>query len=142
MRADGKNLSLKFGSVEVACVSSAVVLDSEDAPAELVTFADVLAGADRRWFFTVAGYPDYAPGTFWTLLWETPAYTPISYVFKPYGNASPSPTQPHFAGQVTVDHPPPLGGDAKTAWTFEARLTCVQAPVRTTAVAVVADEVA
>jgi hypothetical protein len=135
MRADGKNLQLSFGAVDVACVSSSIVLDSEDAPAELVTFADVIAGADRRWFFNVTGYPDYAAGSFWSLLWNTPAFTPIPYLFKPYGNTAPTTDQPHFAGQVTVDQRPGVGGDAGRAWTFDARLTCTATPTLVTAAA-------
>lgn len=130
MRADGKNLSLTFGAVEVACVTSTAVLDNEDAPAELVTFADVIAGNDRRWFFTLTGYPDYSSGTFWSLLWETPAFTPIAYVFKPYGNATPTAAEPHFTGQAVVDQKPPIGGDAGRAWAFDARLTCTATPER------------
>jgi hypothetical protein len=130
---DGRNLSLTFGAVEVACVSSSVVLDAEDAPPELVTFADVVNGDDRRWYFTVSGFPDYGAGSFWSLLWEIPAYTPIGYLFKPYGNAAPSVASPHFGGYATVDHKPPIGGDAGKAWTFDARLTCLATPTRLTA---------
>lgn len=130
MRADGRNLSLTFGAVEVACVSTSVNLDNEPAPDDLVTFADVIAGDDKRWFFTVAGYPDYAAGSFWSLLWDTAAFTPIAYVFKPYGNAAASTAQPHFTGSVTVDRKPPIGGDAGRSWTFETRLTCTATPTR------------
>lgn len=135
MRVDGKGLSLTFGTVEVACVSSSVVLDNEDAPAELTTFADVIAGNDRRWFFTVTAWPDLAPGTWWTLLWETPAFTPISYVYKPYANAVATAAEPHFSGLVTVDRKPALGGAAGAIWSFDARLTCTAAPTRVTAAA-------
>jgi hypothetical protein len=135
MRADGKNLSLTFDGVDVACVSTSIVLDNEDAPSELVTFADVIAGTDKRWFFTVTGYPDYAAGSWWTLLWDTPAYTPIPFLFKPYGNADPTLDAPHFEGSVTVDSKPPLGGDAGRTWTFDTRLTCVAPPTRLTAAA-------
>jgi hypothetical protein len=135
MRADGKNLSLTFGIVEVACVATSIMLDGEDADADRVTFHDVITGNNKRWFFTISGLPDYAPGTFWTLLWETPAFTPISFLFRPYGNVTPTPEQPHFAGFVTIDNKPPLGGDAGKSWTFSTRLTCVARPARLTAAA-------
>lgn len=133
MRADGKNLSLTFSGIEVACVATTAVLDNEDAPAELVTFADVVAGNDKRWFFTVTGLPDYSPGTWWTLLWETPAYAQVAYRFKPYGNETPTPDEPHFIGWATPERKPGIGGDAGRAWTFDMRLNCTETPTRVTA---------
>lgn len=133
MRADGKSLSLTFSTVEVNCVSTSIVLDNEDADAELVTFGDVVAGNDKRWYFVVTGLPDYSPGTWWTLCWETPQYTPLPYLFKPYGNAVASPSQPHFTGSVMVDRKPPVGGDAGSVWSFDTRLSCTANPTRVTA---------
>ena len=130
MRADGKNLSLVFGSVEVACVSTSVVLDNEDAPPDLVTFQDVTDGTDVRWFFQIGGYPDYGNGTFWAALWSVPLFEPFAYLFKPYGNDDPTPEQPHFAGTVTVVRRPPIGGEASRAWTWDTRLDCTTAPER------------
>lgn len=130
MRADGRNLSLTFGSVQVACVSTSATLDNEDAAADVVTFADVINGTDKRWFIGISGYPDYAPGTFWSLLWDLPPWSPIPYLFKPYGNDVATDDQPHFAGQAVAERKPPLGGDAGRAWTWEMRLNCTAAPTR------------
>jgi hypothetical protein len=130
VRVNGKNLSLVIGGVEVACVSSSVVLDNEAADAELVTFADVVNGTDRTWFFTITAWQDFAPGSFWDKLWTTPAFTPMTYLWKPYSNATASSAQPHFSGSVTLDQPPPLGGDAQQTWGFSTRLTCTARPTR------------
>lgn len=131
MRTDGRNLSLLFDTVEVRCVSTSVLLDNEPGDPDLTTFAEVIAGEDQRWFFTVTALADYADGTLWDLLWETPAYTPIPYTFVPYGNTElASPTEPHFWGDVTVDRKPPVGGDAGGLWRFDARLTCTAVPGR------------
>lgn len=133
MRVDGRNLSLTIGTLEIACQSSSAVLDNEDADADLTTFADVVAGTDRRWFLTITALPDYAPASFWTLLWETPAFTPVGYLLKPYNNtAAASVEQPWFSGSATLDQPPPLGGDAGATWSFTTRLTCTGRPVRVT----------
>lgn len=132
MRVSGRNLSLTFDDVEINCVSTSIVLDVEKADADRVTFADVIAGDDWVWTFTITGYPDYSPGTFWTLLWETPAFTPIPYLFKPYGNNLPSAAEPHFEGWATIDQKPPIGGDAGSYWTFGTRLTCTARPERVT----------
>ncbi len=130
MRIDGRALQLQIGDVDVQCDSTTVLLANEAADADLVTFGDVIAGNDRRWFFTLTALPDYGDGSFWALLWSTPAYTPIPYVFNPYGVAIPTPAQPWFVGECTVDDKPPVGGDAGSVWTFEARLTCTEVPTR------------
>jgi hypothetical protein len=132
MRIDGRRLSLTFGSVEINCDSTSIVLDNEDADAELVTFGDVVAGNDKRWFFTVSGLPDYGAGSFWSLLWDTPAYVPIPYEFNPYGVDAPTTSTPVFTGEVTVDRKPPIGGEAGARWAFDARLTCTENPTRVT----------
>lgn len=133
MRADGRHLTLAFDDLEVNCVSTQVTLDSEDADRELVTFADVVSGNDKRWSFTITAVADYAAGSFWDMLWVTPAYQPIDYEFAPYGNTTPNVDQPHFTGQVTVDRRPPIGGDAGAPWwTFDARLVCTANPTRVT----------
>jgi len=131
-RINGNRLSLTFGAIEINCDSTSVVLDNEDADAELVTFGDVVAGNDRRWYFAISGLPDYAAGSFWSLLWDTPAYTPIPYEFNPYGVTTPTPATPKFTGQVTRDQPPPIGGAAGQTWSFETRLTCTASPTRVT----------
>lgn len=132
MRADGRALSLTLGELEVNCSSTSVVLDVEKSDPDRVTFDDVISGLDWVWYFTIVGVPDYSADTFWTLLYETPAFTPISFTFAPYDNDEPSLDQPHWIGFVTVDQKPPIGGDAGAAWTFGTRLTCTAAPERVT----------
>lgn len=133
MRADGKHLTLSFNELEIACSSTSVLLEIEKADPDRVTFADVISGLDFVWFFTIVGVPDYGPGTFWTLLWESPAYVPIPYLFAPYGNAIATEEQPHFSGFAVIDQKPPIGGEAGAPWfTFGARLTCTAQPERLT----------
>lgn len=127
MRTDGRNLSLKIGTLEVSCDSTTVLLDNEQADPDLTTFGDVIAGNDRRWFLTITGLPDYRPGTFWSVLWGLAPFTPIAYELTPYGLGTP----PTFHGEATLDQPPPIGGDAGVVWTFETRLTCTAEPLLT-----------
>lgn len=141
MRINGRQLSLLFADgttpivdgIEVRCDSTSIVLDSEPADADLVTFADVLNGNDRRWFITITALPDYADGTFWSLLWATPPFEWLQYRFDPYGVGDlPTPSHPVFTGSAYVDAKPALGGDAGTAWTYDARLTCIGTPTKET----------
>lgn len=131
-RVDGRNLQLMFAGLEINCDTTSVLLDNEDADADLVTFGDVIAGNNKVWFFTITGFPHYGAGSFWSLLWDTPPHTPIAYLFNPLVVALPTPALPWFTGTCTVDRKPPIGGDAGTYWTFDARLTCIGVPTRVT----------
>lgn len=128
MRIDGRNLSLIIGGIEVSCDSTSVLLDNEQADADMTTFGDVIAGNDRRWFITITALPDYhAPGKLWSLLWNLAPFTPIAYSLTPYGLGTP----PTFQGEAMLDQPPPIGGDAGSVWTFDTRLTCTAEPLLT-----------
>lgn len=128
----GKGLSLLVDAEEFNADGTNVVLDSEDADGDATTFAELEDGTPQDWFFSITAVADYAATTFWSLLWDN-AGEEVAYVFKPYGNATPTTTQPHFTGEVTIPKKPPIGGAAGETWTYEARLDCVEPPVRVTA---------
>jgi hypothetical protein len=127
MAMPGRSLLLNFGGLEVCAETTEAQLGNEDADADQVTFADVANGNDRTWTFDVTGVADYAQGSLWSLIWDTGRFVPV-----PYGDADPSPEQPHFTGSVLVEARPPIGGAAGSIWTFEAKLVCTGAPVRVT----------
>ena len=126
---NGKDLSLTFDGVEFNAAGTAVVLDNEEADTEAVTFAEVGAGDTRQWFFQLTALGDYAAGSIWDTLWENSGAT-VPFVFKPYGNAAATASQPHFTGNCTVIAKPPIGGTAGETWTFEARLDVDGVPTR------------
>lgn len=128
MRVDGKHLTLTVDGLDVQCIASTVLLDAEAMDDDLVTFTDKENGDDLTWFISITALPDLAPGTFWSLLWDTLPFTPLDFTLRPYGNGSPTADQPHLTGQVYVDRRPPVGGDAQVAWWFDCRLTCVERP--------------
>lgn len=130
---NGKNLSLMFdGTEEFSAEGTSVTLDNEEAEGDTVTFEELGAGSARTWFFTVNAIADYGTDSFWTLLWDNSGQD-IAYLFKPYGNTTASPTEPHFSGTCTVLAKPPIGGTAGETWAFEARLDCTAEPTRVTA---------
>lgn len=128
----GKDLSLTIDSEEVNLEGISVVLDSEDADTDSITFAELADGTPQQWFFTIKAVSDYGSGSLWSKFWDS-AGDEVAYVFKPYGNATPTTAQPHFTGNVTITKKPPLGGDAGTTFTFEIRLDCSETPTRVTA---------
>lgn len=125
----GKDLSLTIDGNEINLEATSVVLDNEEADDDAVTFAELAGGEGRQWFFTIAAVSDYGENSFWTALWENVG-SDLDFVFKPYGNTTPSASQPHFTGQATVIAKPPVGGDAGSTFTFETRLDVVGDPTR------------
>jgi len=128
---NGKNLSLTIDTKEVNLEGTSIVLDNEEADTDSVTFAELASGTPLQWFFTITAVADYGSGSFWSTLWDG-AGTTVPFVFKPYGNATASTSQPHFTGTATINAKPPIGGSANETFTFEARLYVVGEPVRKT----------
>lgn len=118
----GKNLSLKVGTTEYNMDLTSVVLQNEEADDDATTFADLAAGGAVQWFFEIEGVADYGTGSLWTFLWESAGDSGVAFTFAPYGNATPSATQPHFTGTLNVGSKPPVGGTANEVFSFEARL--------------------
>lgn len=128
----GKSLSITVDSTEYSMDLTSIVLQNEEADDDATTFADLDAGGAVQWFFEIEAVSDYSATSFWTFLWENAGDTGIAFVFKPYGNATPSTSQPHFTGTLNVGPQPPVGGTANEVFTFEARLDVNGAPTRVT----------
>ncbi|MBT56593.1 MAG: hypothetical protein CMF72_24735 [Mameliella sp.] len=128
----GKNLSFTVDGEEFNADGTSVVLDSEDSADDATTFAELQDGDPQDWFFNLTAISDYASTSFWSVLWDN-AGEDLAFIFKPYGNADASTSEPHFTGTVTVPKKPPVGGDAGTTWTYTMRLDCTDEPVRVTA---------
>lgn len=131
-RTNGKNLSMTIDAVEINAEGTSVVLDNEDADDTDVTFADLDDGDPKQWFISLASLADYGAATVWTMLWDN-AGDDVAFVFKPYGNATPTTAQPHFTGTAKILSKPPIGGAAGETFNFEARLDVDGVPVRVTA---------
>lgn len=127
----GKDLSLTFGTEEINLEATAVVLQNEEADGDAVTFAELQGGTAVQWFFEITAVSDYGADSFWSFLWDNSG-ADVAFVFKPYGNATPTTTQPHFTGTATVVSKPPIGGTAGEVFTFETRLDVVGEPARVT----------
>lgn len=128
----GKDLSLTLDSVETNVEATSIVLDNEEGDTDVLTFAEIGSGEGLSWFFTINAVSDYGAGSFWSAAWDNEG-AEVPYVFKPYGNEAPSPTQPHFTGMCKVAAAPPIGGTANETFTFEVRWDCTGKPERVTA---------
>lgn len=126
-RIKGKSLTLTIGAKDYAADATNIVLENEDADNDVTTFADAAAGGSKQWFFTMTAVQSTDADSLWRFLWDSTG-DEVAYVFAPHGNTTPSATQPHFTGNVTVGAKPSIGGDANSTFTFEVRLDCKEEP--------------
>ena len=127
----GKDLSLMFGTEEVNLEATAVLMDNEEADTDAITFAELADGDALQWFFQITAVSDYGADSFWSFCWDNSGEE-VTFTFKPYGNVSPSTSQPHFTGTATVTKKPPVGGEAGSVFTFETRFDIEGTPTRVT----------
>jgi len=118
-RIKANALTLTIDGVDYAADFSSVVMQSEDASADVTTFYDAALGGRRDFYFTVSGVQSTAAASFWREMWDN-AGTEVAFIYAPHGNATASASQPHFTGTVRL--PPQgalmLGGDASPDGTF------------------------
>ena len=127
-RIKGKSLTLTIGGTDYAADATDIVLENEEADGDVTTFADAAAGGAVQWFFTMNAVQSTDAASLWRFLWDSTG-DEVAYVFAPHGNATPSASQPHFTGNVTIGSKPAIGGTAGETFTFEVRLDCTGEPV-------------
>ena len=98
---------------------SSVVMQSEDASADVTTFYDASLGGRRDFYFTVSGVQSTEAASFWRAMWAD-AGTEVAFIYAPHGNATASADQPHFTGTVRIPAQGAfqLGGEASADGTF------------------------
>ena len=122
----GKSLSLTIDSVEYNMDVKSVSLTSEDK--EVITFADVASGA-RKWTLTATALFDAATGSLWRYVWDNAGQEDVAFVIELYGNGTPSASQPHLTGTVTIPSKPDWNAEAGTASEFEVAFEVDGEPV-------------
>lgn len=133
-RIKGTALKLVIDGVDHYADCTSVVLDNEEAAANVVTFADAAAGGSRTFFFTISAIQSTDTTSFWRDLWDSTG-TIVDYTYAPHGNTTPTTSQPHFEGTVKIPAKPSIGGEAgiDTEYTFEVRMDCQETPTLVTA---------
>lgn len=89
-----------------------ITVDSTDRGTELTshefklgdrqTFSDFTASAPTAWEFEAV--QDHEEDSLWDLAVNQPG-TSVTFLYKPYGNATASATQPHFSGTMQTAGP-------------------------------------
>ena len=130
---NGKSLSLTINAVEYNMDCTSVVLNNEEADNDTQTFADLAAGGALQWFFEIEAVSDFGTGSLWNYVWSNSGASAVAFVFKPYGNATATPSKPHFTGTLNVGAKPPVGGAAGETFKFEVRFDVDGTPLLKTA---------
>lgn len=128
-------LTLTIGAVDYTAQISDCRLTSGESDSDFVTFFDAAQGGARDYKLAFKAVQDPATGTLWDKVWTVPGTT-VACIIKPAGGATtPSPTQPHFTGNVIISEPDGdlLGGEADPSpsarftieceWAFTAKPT-------------------
>lgn len=116
-RVSPRLLVLKLGAAAAETDRSAelskIEFHSAEADAEFVSFAEARAGGARTYTAQLTMSQDHATGTLWNEIWAN-AGTILSGVYAPYGNTTPSLTQPHYTFTAVIAEPDGLlmGGEA------------------------------
>lgn len=106
-------ISLTVDSVDRSDEVSRAVITSGAADTDFMSFAQARAGGARQYALSMTIAQDHASATLWDLIW-TGAGTEVDGVYAPYGNATATPTQPHYEFTAKVAEPDGdfLGGEA------------------------------
>lgn len=141
-RVNPRLLVLELGAVASETDRSAelskIEFHSAEADVEFVSFEEARAGGARTYTAQLTMTQDHATGTLWREIWDNAGDT-LSGIYAPYGNASPSVTQPHYQFLATIAEPDGLlmGGEATTStravasieveWELAAKPTAITA---------------
>lgn len=89
---------------------------SAEADIEFVSFSEARAGGARTYTAQLTLAQDHATGTLWREVWDNAGDT-IFGIYKPYGNATASVSQPFYEFSAVISEPDGLlmGGEATTS---------------------------
>jgi hypothetical protein len=137
-RIKGNALKLTIGGTDYYADIISAVLQNEDAPSNVVTFADAAAGGAAQWYFTITAIQSTDTASFWKKMWDIAGGTTnIAYVFNPWGVTTPTTSKPNFTGNVRLKNVNSItiGGTASVTdeYTFDIRLECQENPTLVTA---------
>lgn len=90
-------------------------IENEEADSDVITFEDAENGGGRQFYLRGSAIQSTASDAFWTYVWSNSGDTEVPYTIAPHGNATPSASQPHFVGTLTIGAKPTVGGEASAS---------------------------
>ena len=91
------------GTEYTADVSNARVTSAE-SDADFLPFANAAAGGARAYRLEGTAAQDAATASLWDKIWSSAGDT-VPVTLMPYGNATPSESEPHFTMQAVISEP-------------------------------------
>lgn len=131
-------LTIEVDGTDYTAEVSKAVITSAEADSDFVTFADAAAGGAREYRLNFIGVQDAVADSLWDQVW-TNAGSTVTCTLAPYGNATPSATQPHYTFDAVITEPDGdfLGGEADSStsarFTFECEWVLTGKPTKVTA---------
>lgn len=131
-------LQITVDSVDYTAQVSSARVTSGESDTDFVTFADAAAGGAREYRLEFTAVQDATTGTLWDEVFSNAGDT-VPVVLKPYGNALPSVSEPHFTMSAIISEPDGdfIGGEANASATARMTIECSWAltgkPARVTA---------
>jgi hypothetical protein len=122
-RVSPRLISLDVDDADRSGEVSKAVITSSPSSSDFLSFEDARSGGARDYALNMVIAQDHASDTLWDLIW-TGAGTSVDGVYAPYGNETPSATQPHYEFTATVKEPDGdfLGGEASDSTTAVATI--------------------
>src|SRR5690242_16200565 len=97
-------LKITIDSDEYTAEVSKAVITSAASAADQVTFAEAAAGGARDYKLNLVALQDATSASLWSLVFANAGDT-VPCVLMPYGNASPSVSEPHFEFDAVISEP-------------------------------------
>jgi hypothetical protein len=133
-----RKLTLEIDGGDVTAQVSDVRIPSAESDSDFLSFADAAAGGARLYTLKFVAVQDTTTGTLWDQVW-THAGETVTGTVAPYGNETPTVSEPHFTISAIITEPDGdlLGGEANASstarFTFEVEWELTAKPVKVTA---------
>jgi hypothetical protein len=137
-KISGRLLTLEVDGIDHSGAVSKAVVTSGEADSDFTSFEDARGGGAREYKLVMTLAQDAAAGSLWSEVYDNVGDT-VPYVIAPYGNVTPSPTEPHFGGNAVIKEPDGdfIGGEANKSTTAvmtnEVEWECIGRPTKITA---------
>lgn len=134
----GLILTLKKGAATATSFADDVKkweLTPEDADSNDITFAEAMAGLAAKWTLKLTAITSADTTSLFAFLWDN-AGQDVEVVLGPYGNATATPTKPHYKFTANLGLKPGLQNEARTEKTgaeFEKELEVIGDVLKVTA---------
>lgn len=133
-----RKLKIEIDGVEHTASVSNARITSGESDSDFVPFASAASGGAREYRLEFTAAQDAEAASLWREVWDN-AGTSVPVTLMPYGNATPSLTEPHFEATAVISEPDGdlLGGEANSSasarftfdcsWVLEAKPTLITA---------------